>query len=249
MSGVNLKRKRGEAVAGGNGTAGDETKKRPNIGRQVGFDGLDAYSRHKKIINTYMSYYGAAKGCSSSEGKGVSKEETKFVETDMDVIRRNHRLVWDSSDDAISWERSLAKKYYDKLFKQYCICDSSRLKEHIRTKQKGGSDVQDKGLLGIRWRTKREVISGKGQFICAEKRCIEKEKLQTWEINFRYEEEGFLKNALVKIRLCERCADLISPTKALKDISRKKKNAKYREVHYHSDHNDEDENVLSALLL
>jgi len=49
---------------------------------------------------------------------------------DIDVIRENHRFLWDEGDTPESWEAKLAKKYYDKLFKEYCICDLSRYKEN-----------------------------------------------------------------------------------------------------------------------
>ena len=52
-------------------------------------------------------------------------------ETDKtDVIREKHRFLWDEDDTPESWEATLAKKYYDKLFKEYCICDLSRYKEN-----------------------------------------------------------------------------------------------------------------------
>lgn len=43
------------------------------------------------------------------------------------------------------------------------------------------------------------MITGKGQFICGNKKCSEKDELRTWEVNFAYIEDGFKKNALVKI--------------------------------------------------
>lgn len=49
---------------------------------------------------------------------------------DIDVIRENHQFLWESSDTPDTWERQLAKKYYDKLFKEYCICDLSHYKEN-----------------------------------------------------------------------------------------------------------------------
>ena len=36
------------------------------------------------------------------------------------------RFVRDAEDDDGSWEKRLAKKYYDKLFKEYCLADMSR---------------------------------------------------------------------------------------------------------------------------
>ena len=48
----------------------------------------------------------------------------------------------------------LALKYYKKLFKEYAIIDLSKYKT---------------GEIGVRWRTRKEVISGKGANICANK--------------------------------------------------------------------------------
>lgn len=54
--------------------------------------------------------------------------------------------------------------------------------------------------VGMRWRVEQEVVNGKGQFSCGEKRCGEQEGLRTWEMNFAYTEQGTKKNALVKLR-------------------------------------------------
>ena len=73
----------------------------------------------------------------------------------------------------------------------------------------------------MRWRTEAEVKIGKGklscdlacelsnflgQFICGGKGCEEKEGLNSYEVNFKYKEEGQVKNALVKLRVCPNCA-------------------------------------------
>ena len=51
--------------------------------------------------------------------------------TDLDVIRENHRFLWEDADEAeSSWAKKLAKKYWDKLFKEYCITDLGRYKEN-----------------------------------------------------------------------------------------------------------------------
>ena len=52
----------------------------------------------------------------------------------------------------------------------------------------------------MRWRIEKEVIDGKGQFVCGEKKCTIKEGLKSWEVNFAYMEHGERKNALVKLR-------------------------------------------------
>jgi protein FRA10AC1 len=77
------------------------------------------------------------------------------------------------------------------LFKEYVITDLSRYEE---------------GKVGFRWRIEREVFSGKGQFICANKTCENTEKLVSYEVNFSYFEHDVSKNALVKCRLCPDCS-------------------------------------------
>lgn len=62
------------------------------------------------------------------------------------------------------------------------------------------NDVIPNLKIALRWRIEQEVIVGKGQFICGNKRCTSKEDLKTWEVNFAYIESGEKKNALVKIR-------------------------------------------------
>ena len=91
----------------------------------------------------------------------------------------------------LTWERRLAKKYYDKLFKEYAIADLSRYEE---------------GAIGLRWRTEREVVSGKGQFSCGAKRCEQFNDLESYEVDFSYREAGEKKQALVKLRVCGACA-------------------------------------------
>ncbi|XP_062927775.1 protein FRA10AC1 isoform X3 [Mobula hypostoma] len=105
---------------------------------------MDAYARHKKYINDYLLYYGGS--------KEDLKRSTVNDKTDLDVIRDNHRFLWTEGDETdMNWEKALAKKYYDKLFKEYCIADLSQYKHN---------------KIGFRWRVDKEVISGKG--VCTE---------------------------------------------------------------------------------
>lgn len=62
----------------------------------------------------------------------------------------------------------------------------------------------------MRWRIEQEVVLGKGQFICGNKHCSEKDNLKSWEVNFNYVEHGSKKNALVKLRLCESCSNKLN---------------------------------------
>lgn len=59
--------------------------------------------------------------------------------------------------------------------------------------------------IALRWRIEKEVISGKGQFICGNKICNEKEGLRSWEVNFAYIEQGQKKNALIKLSKLTSC--------------------------------------------
>ncbi|XP_007639650.1 protein FRA10AC1 homolog isoform X3 [Cricetulus griseus] len=105
---------------------------------------MDAYQRHTKFVNDYILYYGGKR----EDFRRLGEND----KTDLDVIRENHRFLWNEEDEAdMTWEKRLAKKYYDKLFKEYCIADLSRYKEN---------------KFGFRWRIEKEVISGKG--LCQE---------------------------------------------------------------------------------
>ncbi|XP_067833156.1 protein FRA10AC1 [Heptranchias perlo] len=166
---------------------------------------MDAYARHKKYINDYLLYYGG------------SKEDLKRSaindKTDLDVIKENHRFLWTEDDEAdMTWEKTLAKKYYDKLFKEYCIADLSRYKHN---------------KFGFRWRVDKEVISGKGQFCCGNKYCDVKEGLKSWEVNFGYNEHGEKRNALVKLRLCPECSYKLNYHHRRKEVKATKR--KHRE--------------------
>lgn len=101
---------------------------------------MDAYQRHTKFVNDYILYYGGKR----EDFRRLGEND----KTDLDVIRENHRFLWNEEDEMeMTWEKRLAKKYYDKLFKEYCIGDLSRYKEN---------------KFGFRWRVEKEVISGKG---------------------------------------------------------------------------------------
>uniref|UniRef100_A0A8B9S0G1 FRA10A associated CGG repeat 1 n=1 Tax=Accipiter nisus TaxID=211598 RepID=A0A8B9S0G1_9AVES len=162
---------------------------------------MDAYERHKKFVNDYILYYGGK--IEDFQRSGANDK------TDLDVIRENHRFLWNEDDEAdMNWEKRLAKKYYDKLFKEYCIADLSRYKEN---------------KFGFRWRHEKEVISGKGQFSCGNKHCDEKEGLKSWEVNFGYVEHGEKRNALVKLRLCPECSYKLNFHHRRKEVKAHKK--------------------------
>ncbi|CAA7404154.1 unnamed protein product [Spirodela intermedia] len=145
--------------------------------------GLNAYERHKKFVKDYADFY----------GKEKKVRPTMPVKTDQDTLREGYRFILSEEDDVdSSWEKRLVKRYYDKLFKEYCIADMSQYR---------------KGKIGLRWRTEKEVISGKGQFVCGNRECDENSDLGSYEVNFSYLEAGESKQALVKLVACKRCGE------------------------------------------
>lgn len=87
------------------------------------FKGLNAFELHQKLINDYLLKR-------PGDTKKLYNRDTSNDKTDIDVIRENHQFLWNDNDDADTWEKQLAKRYYDKLFKEYCIADLSRYKEN-----------------------------------------------------------------------------------------------------------------------
>ena len=85
--------------------------------------GLTAYERHKKFVHDYVTYYG---------GRIPSaNEHVEHTKTDWEAVREQHKFLRTEEDDKpdSSWEAKLAKKYYDKLFKEYCLADLTLYKE------------------------------------------------------------------------------------------------------------------------
>jgi protein FRA10AC1 len=170
---------------------------------------MNAYDRHKMLINEYVLYFPGA--------TARLQRDTSSDKTDLDVIKENHRFLWDgegsAEDKELTWGQRVAKKYYDRLFKEYCICDLSRYKEN---------------KIAMRWRTEKEVRAGKGQFQCGERKCEEAEGLRTWEVNFAYVERQEKKNALVKVRLCPDCSYKLNYHHKKKEVTKRKEQRKKR---------------------
>jgi len=78
----------------------------------------------------------------------------------------------------------------------------------------------------MRWRVEAEVVTGKGQFCCANKKCDKRDKLRTWEVNFGYVEHNLKKNALIKCRLCLECSYKLNYHHKKKEVTKKKKKSK-----------------------
>ncbi|TKC52012.1 hypothetical protein EI555_005712 [Monodon monoceros] len=95
---------------------------------------------HKQVAAELLDRYGAQK---SHTLFNLSLTNFVFIlnlklfyfrendKIDMDIIRENHRFLWNEEDEMdMNWEKRLAKKYYDKLFKEYCVADLTRYKEN-----------------------------------------------------------------------------------------------------------------------
>ncbi|KAI8636404.1 folate-sensitive fragile site protein Fra10Ac1-domain-containing protein [Parasitella parasitica] len=186
------------------------------------FKNYDPHSRHKQLMNEYLQ----------RQIKPKSHIPAAY-KTEKDILTENHRFVHtDMEEDEMTWGQRVAKKYYDKLFKEYAICELKYHKE---------------GRIALRWRTEKEVIIGKGQFVCASTRCDESKKLQSWEVNFGYMEDGEKKNELVKVRLCPECSDKLNfktkkrLAKTLKRKSREEKDiSKFKKQRKHSNASSSD---------
>lgn len=130
------------------------------------------------------------------------------------------RFLPDPEADPTDWRTQLAQRYYKRLYREYALADLSRYKE---------------GKVGLRWRTRQEVVDGKGQFICGSLRCDAREGLASFEVPFSYSEGGQAKQALVKVRVCARHAYKLNYKKlqsmersARKEAKRARKESKKR---------------------
>ncbi|KAJ9531904.1 hypothetical protein QJQ45_022057 [Haematococcus lacustris] len=159
------------------------------------FMSMTAHQRHTALINDYMQYYGGAQKMAAAGGLEAHARQQRAAqvqETDLAALTAAHRFIREPGDDATTaYGARLARRYYNRLFREYCIADLSRYKE---------------SKLGLRWRTQAEVVSGKGQFVCGVKGCSAQEGLASYEVNFAYTEAGSAKQALVKLRCCLECA-------------------------------------------
>jgi len=178
---------------------------------------MDAYSRHKKFINDYVLFYGdAAEYC-----KPIQPSRT-----DYDVLQETYKFIRTEEDnDDSDWQKKMAKKYYDKLFREYCLADLTRFKE---------------GKIGLRWRIEKEVFSGKGHFICGNKKCDSNESLKSFEVNFAYVENGEKKNALVKLRLCPPCGRMLNYKHEKKKLEKENEKKKHSRNEHESSSEEEE---------
>ncbi|KAI9223751.1 folate-sensitive fragile site protein Fra10Ac1-domain-containing protein [Blastocladiella britannica] len=130
------------------------------------------------------------------------------AEAEAAMIRKHHRFLYqddDESDNNLSktsksgttaaedWERRVARAYDAGLYKEYALCDLSRWRE---------------GKIALRWRTRDEVMRGAGEKTCANvAACARTDGLESYELPFQYRDpDGSAQQALVKARVCRKCA-------------------------------------------
>lgn len=142
----------------------------------------------------------------SRDGGGASA-------ADLELLRREFKFIRDEDEDAAcgetDWRVRMSVRYYRKLFREYALADLSRYQE---------------GKLGLRWRTEMEVVAGKGQFSCGNKRCDASDGLHSYEVLFAYVERGEKKRCLVKLRVCPDCARKLF----FKKLQQKEEEGKHR---------------------
>lgn len=85
---------------------------------------LNPYDYHKYLINEYVLK-------KTGDTKLIYKtDDSSKCKNDRDVILENLKFIWNEEEIPCTYEEKLAKKYYDKLFREYCICDLSKYKEN-----------------------------------------------------------------------------------------------------------------------
>ncbi|GJJ73752.1 protein FRA10AC1 [Entomortierella parvispora] len=170
----------------------------PSTNEQQKSQSLTSFSqwdRHQSYMRHYASY---------NNPRNLQQHQSRLGKTENEILKENHRFLRsDQEDEELTWEQRIAKKYYDRLFKEYALVELRFYKE---------------GRFAVRWRHEKEVIEGKGQFTCASLRCTESSELQSWEVNFAYVEDGKKKSALVKVRLCKGCSYKLNYKKPQKRV-------------------------------
>lgn len=99
---------------------------------------MNPYDYHKYLINEYVLKR-------PGDTKYLQQRDRSKWKTDRNVIAENMKFIWNDDDQPATWEERLAKKYYDKLFREYCICDLSKFKEN---------------KIANRFRVEKEIVNG-----------------------------------------------------------------------------------------
>ena len=131
-----------------------------------------------------------------SETITKSKNKSNNCNDDSDDSDDSNRQERHTSSEG-SWQERMVTKYHEHLFKDFAL-----------------ADLSVPGRIGLRWRTREEVVSGRGDRTCGNKRCRnnsgDNHNLVTLEVPFSYYERGERKKELVKLKLCASCRPLIA---------------------------------------
>lgn len=194
---------------------------------------MNIYQNEKIMSNSNVNDNKNIKGLDNNSSKTIKK-------TDLDYLREYYQLIPDENEinqdneygkeldieihsnqkRENTWQMRMAKIYHDQLIKEYCLADFTRITTKTNGEEGGmipipksnndNKNQNNKKEIGLRWRSEQEVISGKGQFICANLKCKEMDGLTSWELDFVYNEQERMKRALVKCRLCHSCSRIIN---------------------------------------
>lgn len=165
-----------------------------------------------------------SRGASRDQQTSQKPPKTKNIVTSQDYeeLKKHYKFVLPAEDEkkkkgqsSSTWQDRMVKNYHDHLYKEFAIVDLSV-----------------PGRIGLRFRTKPEVVSGKGFDTCGNKHCPSYknpelykqsarerhlaqrkqdasgvgEGLSDYEVPFQYVEQNETKLELVKLRLCLACA-------------------------------------------
>ncbi|CAJ1897863.1 unnamed protein product [Cylindrotheca closterium] len=122
----------------------------------------------------------------------------KNVVTDADqaILEEKYEFI-PGKKKQTSWQDRMVERYQSGLYKEYALADLSR-----------------PGKVGLRWRTKKEVLEGIGERTCGNKACMNTDLLITLRVPFAYIEQGVSKMDMVKLRLCPKCEPFVTKKKS-----------------------------------
>jgi hypothetical protein len=118
--------------------------------------------RHDQLMHLYREH------THSGSNHGLSGSDQLMLEAQHQFVRDDHE---DEKLASGQWGIRMARSYSSKLFKEYAIVDLQ---------------LYESNRVGMRWRIEKEVISGKGQFVCGSKHCDSATNLHSYEVPFRY---------------------------------------------------------------
>lgn len=124
----------------------------------------------------------------------------RCTQSDYELLKQHYKfIIPDDEDDNDDRAARMVRHYHQYLFKEFAL-----------------ADIRSARQVGLRWRTAKEVAEGIGQFTCANLRCLatapdedDNNFLADFELDFCYQENGAAKQALVKVRLCPNCSQLL----------------------------------------